>query len=251
MSLFQEKRLSALVTGGTRGIGRAVSVTLARVCASTVVVNYLENHQAAEETSSLIEKAGARPVLIPANLMHPAEIQSMFHQLQSELERVDIFVHCAAIGSFKPTLETKANQWDLSMNVNARSFLLCVQRVVPLMPEGSIVSISSLGSQRAVPNYSVIGVSKAALEALIRYLAAELAPKGIRVNGVSGGFIESESARKFPDSERLLTSVCERTPAGRLGQPEDIADVVMLLVSPAARWIYGQVIVADGGLSLL
>lgn len=247
----QNKNLVALVTGGSRGIGRAVSVGLARSCAGTVIVNYLEKEEEAEKTRKLIESQNSNCLLLRANLSSPQEIDRLFETIRAKAGYLNILIHCAALGAFKPLTQVKPNQWDLSMNVNARAFLLCVQKAIPLMKEGKIVAISSLGSQRFVINYGAMGPTKAALETLIRYLAVELAPLGIQVNGVSGGFVETDSLSNFPDSNGLLQQVCARTPFGRLGTPEDIAEVVLFLVSPSSRWICGQIIVADGGLSLL
>jgi enoyl-[acyl-carrier protein] reductase III len=243
--------LGALVTGGSRGIGRAISVRLAAEGASTVVVNYLENDAEAHRTRELIEQEGAVCVLAKANLSHPAEVDGLFQGLQVTIGALDVFVHCAAVTAFKPLKNIRSNQWDLIMNVNARSFLLCVQKCVPLMKEGRIVAISSLGSSRVIPDYGALGPTKAALEATVRYLGAELAPSGIRVNAVSGGFIQTDSIRKHPGLDSAAALISSRTPAGRLGTPDDIAGVVMFLLSPSASWICGQTIIADGGLSLL
>lgn len=251
MTRVQSNELTALITGGTRGIGRAVSLRLAAAGAHTVIVNYLQNEAEAEKTAGLIEKQGSRPVLARANLLYPEEIEKLFETVKKNVEKIDVFVHCAALGAFKPLREIKPNQWDLTMNINARGFLLCAQKVLPMMKEGSIVAISSLGSRRAVPNYGAMGPTKAALETIIKYLAVELAPAGVRVNGIAGGFVETDSIKAFPDSEKLIEEVAARTPAKRIGTPEDIADVVMFLVSSSARWIYGQTIVVDGGFSLL
>ncbi len=113
-----------------------------------------------------------------------------------------------------------------------------------------MIALSSLGARRVLDNYGALGPSKAALESLVQYLACELAPRGIRVNGVTAGFVETESIRKFPQAAELISAAVEQTPAGRIAQPSDVADVVLFLASPAARWIYGQTLVADGGLSL-
>jgi len=245
------RQQAALVTGGSRGIGRAICRRLARSGIGTIIVNYLENEAAAAVTRQEVEAMGAVAHLLPANLAHPSEIDGLFDRIGQITEQLDIFVHSAALGAFKPLSLLKANQWDLSMAVNARSFLLCVQKCVPMMPQGAVVAVSSLGSRRAVPNYGAIGASKAALEAMIRQLAMELAPRGIRLNGVAGGLIETESIAKFPDYHQMVRSVIAATPAGRIGQPDDIADVVAFLISPEARWIHGQVLVADGGYSLM
>lgn len=243
-------RKTALVTGGSRGIGRAVAAGLARNRTETVIVNYLENEAAANSAREEIEQLGARCVLARANLAYTAEIDNLFEQVSLSVDRLDILVHCAALGAFKPLGDVKPNQWDLTMNINARAFLQCVQKSVEIMNGGSIVAVSSLGSARVVPGYGAMGPTKAALEATIRYLAAELAPRGIRVNGVSGGLVKTESIEKMPGLSRVMNQVEARTPAGRTGTPEDIANVVMFLVGPAAKWICGQTIVADGGYSL-
>ena len=150
-------------------------------------------------------------------------------------------------------MDVKLNQWDISMGVIARALLDLVRRAMPLMEghDARIVAVSSLGSSRVIPSYGAIGVGKAALEALVRYLGAELAPKGIRVNAVAGGLVETEGVRSAPHFERMRADALSRTPAGRIATPDDFADVVSLLVDPRARFIVGQTIVADGGRSLL
>ena len=243
--------MNALVTGGSRGIGRAISIALARQGAQAVVVNYLENDAEAQATKQQVEENNSRCILAKANLLFPQEVDRLFETVRSEIGHLGALVHCAAIGAFKPLMQVKPNQWDLSVNINARGFLLCVQKAVPLMKSGSIVAISSLGSRRYVRNYGAMGATKAALESLIRYLAVDLGPRGIRVNGVAGGFVTTSSIPKFPDADDMLEEARLRTPCGRLGTPEDIAGVAMFLISPAAGWICGQTIVADGGLSLL
>jgi len=246
-----EKNLTALVTGGSRGIGRAVSVRLASTCAHTVIVNYLENDGEAEKARECVEAHQARCLLAKANLLHPDEIDQLFARIKSLTTSIDLFVHCAALGAFKPLLDIKPNQWDLTMNINARAFLLCVQKILPMMNEGSIVAISSLGSQRAIPNYGAMGPVKAALESLVRCLAVELAHRRIRVNAVTGGLITTDSITKFPDADRFIESTRQRTPTQRIGTPDDIADAVMFLASPASQWICGQTIVVDGGISIV
>ena len=251
MTSAQGKDRIALVTGGSRGIGRAVSLGIAAAGAQTVIVNYLENDIEAERTCKLIEERNSACILAKANLFHPTDIDRLFQTVKETVGRLDVFVHCAAVTAFKPLREIRSNQWDLTMNVNARSFLLCVQKCIPLMADGKIVAISSLGSARAIPNYGALGPTKAALEATVRYLATELAATGIQVNAVSGGFVKTDSTRKVPSADMLTEKTAARTPVGRVGTPEDIAGVVLFLLSPSASWICGQTIVADGGLSLL
>ena len=241
----------ALVCGGSRGIGKAVVLALAGRGVGTIVVNYLQDDEAAAQTKAQVEAAGSACYLERANLGFPQEIDALFERIGQKYRRLDIFIHAAAYGAFKPLHRVKPNQWDLSMAINARSFLQCTQRCLSLMPSGKIVAISSLGSLRSIPNYGAIGASKAALEASVRQLAMELCPRGIQVNGVSAGFVRTSSLAKFPEFEKMLDQVIAVTPAGRIGTPEDVARVVMLLISPESDWIQGQVIVADGGFSLI
>jgi len=241
----------ALVTGGTRGIGKAVALKLVHDGIRDIIINYVQDDDSAKVTTNEIQKLGARCIAVRANLVYPQKIVELFSHIRESYGRLDILVHCAAFGAFKPLHKIKPNQWNLSMDINARAFLLCVQQSLELMKEGVVIAVSSLGSQKAVPNYGVIGVTKAALESVIRQLAMELAPKGIRINGVAGGFVKTGSSKQFPEYEGLVMKVIENTPAGRLGQPEDIADVVSLLVSDNARWMHGQTVIADGGFSLL
>lgn len=249
MNAFLENR-TILITGGSRGIGRAIALRLASHGAGTVIVNYLNNDVEAEKTCNLIAEHNCEAIRIKANLAYPDQIDRLFDEVGKSVSRLDAFIHSAALTSMKPTCEIRPNQWDLTMNVNARAFLLCAQQCVPLMNEGVIVALSSLGAIRVVPNYGAMGPAKAALEAVVRYLAVELAGKGIRVNAISGGPVQSESLRLFPDAEAMMAEVAQRTPAGRLGEPEDIASVATFLLSPEARWIYGQTLIVDGGLSL-
>lgn len=239
----------ALVTGGTRGIGAVIARELAR-CGAEVLLNYRADEASAEATRDAIVADGGRAELMRANLAHPDEIKALFARVR-ERGALDVLVHNAALGSFKPVMELRANQWDLTMSVGARALLLAAQQSAPLMPPGGrIVAVSSLGSGRVVPSYGAIGVTKAALESLVRYLAVELRPRGINVNGVSAGLIASTSVAHHPDYERLAAAAVARTPAGRLGRPDELAGVVLLLLSPLADWIVGQTLVADGGASL-
>lgn len=242
---------AALVTGGTRGIGRAIVLQLAEKGYQIILANYLQNDFEAEKTQSILKSKGANCALLKANLANLDDIDDMFKEVENQCSRIDAFVHCAALNAFKPLIKIKPNQWDLTLNINTRGFLYSVQKCVPLMPAGgSIVAISSLGSTRVIPNYGAMGPAKSALESVVRYLAAELAHQKIRVNAVCGGIIETDSLMQFPDSENYLNKVVEHTPAGRIGKPEDIANAVLFLCSTAAEFVYGHVFVVDGGLSL-
>jgi enoyl-[acyl-carrier protein] reductase III len=244
------KEKTALITGGSRGIGRAIAVMLAYNSARKIFINYVQNTQEAEKTKSMAEEAGCEAILLKYNLAYPDEIDIMFSEIAKHTNNIDVFIHCAAINSFKPVSKITPKQWDLIMNVNARSFLYCTQKCLPVMEKGSIAAISSLGSRRFMPNYGSLSETKSALETLVRDLGVELAPRGIRVNGITAGLVQTESLSNFPDSKKLISTVVEKTPIGRIGTPEDIANAVKFLVSPQAEWIIGQSIVIDGGYSL-
>lgn len=241
----------AVVTGGGRGIGRAVVLELARRGAH-VVVNYLRNEDAAAETAREAAALGVRALAIRGHVGDPEKIERLFRQVADEFGRVDILVNNAASGVIRPALELEVRHWDWTMNINARGAWLASKAAAPLMGGrgGSIVNISSLGSQRVLSEYVAVGVSKAALEAVTRYLAVELAPRNIVVNAVAGGLVDTDALRFFPHRERMLADARERTPAGRMVTAEDIARVVAFLCTPDAAMIRGQVIVVDGGYSL-
>ena len=249
MTPFDFSGQRALVTGGSRGIGAAIARRLA-ACGAHVTINYLSNEEAARNTAADIERAGGSVALAQANMNDPEAIASLAARVSAE--GVDMLIHNAALGSFKPLHKVKPNQWDLTMNVNARALLLLAQGTVASLASrrGRIVSISSLGSVRVLPSYGAIGVSKAALESTTRYLASELAPRGIRVNAVVGGLLDTEASRLHPDFDALSQEAIARAPIGRLMTTSDIADAVLFLCSPLSDGIVGQLLVVDGGVSL-
>jgi enoyl-[acyl-carrier protein] reductase III len=240
----------ALVTGGSRGIGAVIAAALARAGAH-VFINYSQDDAGASRTCAQIAAEGGTAESAKANLVRPEEIRAMFARVAAS-GGLDFLVHNAAIGSFKPALDVRPNQWDLTMSVGARALLLCAREAVDLMSPGGgrIVSVSSLGSNRVIPSYGAIGVMKAALESLTRYLGAELAPRGILVNAVTAGLIDGTSVRRHPQYDTLAARAVERTPLGRLGTADDVTRVVLFLCSPLSGWIVGQTLVADGGMSL-
>lgn len=249
--MFLEGKL-ALVTGGGRGIGRAISLELARQGAG-VIINYLRNEAAALATADEVRSMGVDAHVIRGHVGDPEKVSRMFGELRERFGRLDILINNAASGVIRSSTELEAHHWDWTMNINARGAWLCAREAAALMEGsgGSIVNISSLGSHRVLEGYAAVGVSKAALEALTRYLAVELAPRGIAVNAVAGGLVETDALRFFPRREQMLADARSRTPAGRMVQPEDIARVAVFLCSEAASMVRGQVIVVDGGFSLL
>ena len=238
---------SVFVTGGSRGIGRAIALRFAELGAARVGIGYLRNDQAAEETAEALRSAGAEALLFRGNVSSERVLAEV-----AAAGPWSVAVHSAATGVIRSALETEDKHWDWTMNANAKAFLSLTRAVAPTMPEGSsIVAISSLGSFRVLENYVLVGTSKAALESLVRYLAVELASKGIRVNAVSGGVVETQALDHFPNREQMVEMARTRTPAGRMVTPEDIADVVVLLCSPGSEMIRGQTLIVDGGFSLL
>jgi enoyl-[acyl-carrier protein] reductase III len=241
-----------LVTGGTRGIGKAVALAQAEK-GCTLFLNYLRDDASALKVKSEIEKKGARVFLLPGNVGDAETVSSLFESIQEKTNRLDALIHSAALGVFKPVHQLRVKDWDISLDVNAKAFLLLSQAALTLMKKngGKIIAISSLGAERFTPHYGAIGISKAALENLVRYLAVELAPYKIHVNAVSGGLIETDSLKMFPNIETMKKEYISRAPGARLGKPQDIANAVSFLLTPQSDWIYGQTIIADGGYSLL
>lgn len=239
----------ALVTGGSRGIGAAIAKRLA-ACGAHVTINYLHNEAAALATAAEIEQAGGSASIAQANMIDPDAIAALTARASSE--GLDILVHNAALGSFKPLHKVRANQWDLTMNVNARALLLLAQGALASLEArgGRIVAISSLGSSRVLPSYGAIGVSKAALESTTRYLASELGPRGVRVNAVVGGLVDTDASRLHPEYEKLAKIAVAQTPLGRLTSAKDIADAVLFLCSPLSEGIVGQTLIVDAGAGL-
>ncbi len=244
----------ALVTGSGRGIGKAIAIHLARLGAH-ILINYVHNQAPALETAQEIRSFGRDAYIFRANVGKIEAINALFDEVTTRFGKLDILVNNAAIGFNRPAMEQTANGWDGTMAVNARSVLFATQRAVPLMEKqggGAIVNISSPGSNRVMPDYITVGASKAALEALTRYLAVELAPKKIIVNAVAPGVVETDALKHFAifKESDILTTLSSRTPAGRLVTPQDVAQVVAFLCSPAAAMICGQTIVVDGGFTL-
>ena len=236
---------TVFVTGGSRGIGRAIALRLARDGATRVAIGYFRSDSAAEETAEELRELGAEPILVRGNVT-----SSRVADQVEALGPLDVLVHNAATGVIRPALETEDKHWDWTLNANARALLSLTRVAAPAMrPGSSIVAISSLGAVRVLENYTLVGTSKAAMEALVRYLAVELAPRGIRVNAVSAGVVATGALEYFPNREEMLASGAGN-PAGRLVTPEDVAGVVAFLCSPDAEMIRGQTVVIDGGWSL-
>ncbi len=240
----------ALVTGASRGIGRAIARKLA-ASGCHMAANYYNAHDEAEALCAEIRAMGRRACAIQGNVGNPESVEEMFTEFRKHFDRLDILVSNAASGVLKPTLEMSLKHWRWCLETNALALNLLTQRAVLLMSSGGrIIAISSLGAARAIPGYAFVGASKAALEALVRSLAQELGPRGIRVNAVSAGVVDTDALRFFPDREQLLSSFSDRAPAGPVLRPEDVAGAVYLLCLPEAGMVTGHTLVVDGGFSI-
>jgi enoyl-[acyl-carrier protein] reductase III len=238
---------TVLVTGGSRGIGKAIALRFAEAGAARVAIGYLRNDKAAEQTAEELRARGAEPVLVRGNVSSERVLAEV-----AELAPLQALVHNAATGVLRPALEVEDKHWDWTLTANARALLSLARAAAPKMPAGSsIVALSSLGSSRVLENYVLVGTSKAALESVVRYLAVELAPRGIRVNAVSAGVVETGALDYFPNREEMVQEGRKRTPAGRLVEPDDVAGAVSYLCSADADMVRGHTLIVDGGYSLL
>jgi enoyl-[acyl-carrier protein] reductase III len=237
----------AFVTGATRGIGRAIALKLAAAGCDVALI-YHNSHEEAQAVCSAIRARGRRALAMQADVSDPGSVAEAFTTFRQQFDQVDIVVSNAAIGVLRPALELTLKHWRRCLETNALALALLAQQAVPLMREGGrIIGISSLGATRAIPQYAFIGASKAALESLARGLAQELGPRGIRVNTVSAGVVDTDALKYFPNRQQLLDEYARRAPAGPTLTPEDVADAVYLLCLPEAGRITGHTLVVDGG----
>ena len=238
---------TALVTGGSRGIGRAIALKLARA-GSEVAIVYHNNHEEAEAVCVAIRQLGRKAHAMQADVSDPELVVEVFDTLRQHFGRLDILVSNAAVGVLRPALELSLKHWRRCLETNALALNLLAQQAVPLMTGGGrIIALSSLGASRAIPQYAFIGASKAALESLARSLAQELGPRGIRVNVVSAGVVDTDALKYFPNREQLLAEFGRRAPAGPTLSAEAVADAVYLLCLSEAGMITGHTLVVDAG----
>jgi len=244
----------ALITGSSRGIGRAIALRLAQGGAD-VVVNFRKRDEEARATAAAIEELGSRAVLVQANMAEPADIDRLFATVRDELGALDFLVCNAAAGLQGTMLEATVKAWDLAMNVNARSYLLCAQAAFPLLAArggGRVIAVTArIATERAFPYYGTVAASKAAINTITAYLAVELAPHGISVNAISPGLVDTEALAYFRRGSDLLERARTLTPTCRTTTVEDIAAMAAFLCSDAARQVNGQVLEVDGGYTRL
>lgn len=245
----------ALITGSSRGIGRATAWAMADAGAD-VVVHYNKNEAMALETAKGVKDRGHSALVAQANLENPEDIEGLFQAIKRRFGHLDIFVANAAATAFKPSLDLRPHHFERTFNLIVRSLVLAVQQAVPLMEHsrfgGRIITVSGHGTSFTLPHYAALGSAKGAVETWTRYLAYELGPRGITVNCLSPGVIATDSARFYLGDTfaALDASVSRATPLGRMGQPDDVGGVAVLLASEASRFMTGQVLRIDGGLSL-
>ena len=248
--LFERKVV--LVTGGTRGIGRAIALRFAREGAH-VAVNYSRNREHAEEAADEVRSLGVRALAVQADVGHRDAVHAMVRTVAEEFGTIDVLVNSAARGLERPraAIDSLPKHLHHTMDVNLFGPWFAAQEAVKHMPAGgAIVNLLSPGSDRYLPKYAPVGVSKGALESLTKYLAVELAPRGVRVNAVSAGLVEGTDGVRMMDAD-IVGGYEAKVPAGRHVRPEDVADAVLFLASPAAAMIVGQVLLVDGGYSLI
>ncbi|MDN7587896.1 SDR family oxidoreductase [Burkholderia seminalis] len=241
-----------LVTGGAKNVGKAICRRFAEQGAH-VILNFFHSLDASKETAEELRALGATVDVIRASVAQQAQVDRMFDEIERRYGRLDVLVNNAASGALLGVDEIGAEHFDRALDTNLKGAFWCARRAAALMARsggGAIVNVSSVGATLVPANYLVVGTAKAALESLTRYLAVEYAGRQIRVNGASSTLIDGDVAAQFPDPENTKRSSIAATPLKRLARAEDLADLVVFLASDAARWITGQVVVADGGLSL-
>ncbi len=251
---FQGKTL--LISGGTRGIGKAIVYAFAEK-GCDVAFTYNSNAQVAEDIARDVEqKYGVKCRAYPLNILEPEEYKEVYEQFDADFERLDFFISNAIIsgravvGGFGPFMRLKPKGLNNIYTATVDAFVVGAQEAAKRMEKtggGSIISMSSTGNLVYTPNYAGHGTNKAAVEAMVRYAAAELGEKGIRVNAVSGGPIDTDALKAFPNYEEVKAEVVARSPLSRMGQPEDLTGACLFLCSEGASWLTGQTIVVDGG----
>jgi enoyl-[acyl-carrier protein] reductase III len=244
----------ALVTGSSRGIGKACALRLGEAGAD-VIVNYVTSRSAAEEVAEGLVALGRRTAVVKADVGEQDDVVSMIDFVKDTYGRLDILVSNAATGGFRPLLTTTARHFETAMNINARALIFLLQASLPLLERSEgrarVIALSSHGAHLALPLYGLIGSTKAALESLVRHFALELGGRGINLNVVQAGLVETDSTRQFPHHEQAFALRRTKSMVGEhiLGV-RDVADAVLYLASPLSDMVQGQTLVVDGGASI-
>lgn len=241
----------ALVTGSSRGIGRACALKLAEAGAD-VIINYATSRKAATEVALEVQRLGRQAYVIKADVGEEEDVESMIDYVKEHIGALDIIVSNAATGGFRPLLAANAGHFHTTMNINVLSLVFLVKAAMPLLQKGQsrgkVVTISSHGSHMALPMYGLIGGSKAALESVARHLTLEVGDKGVNVNVVKAGLVETDSTRKIPFADRMFAGRTEKSMVGeRVLTADDVANTVLFLSSPLSDLVQGETITVDGG----
>ncbi len=245
--LFSLSGKFILVTGGTRGIGGAMSLRFIQAGAS-VLANYVRNHEAAQKLEQEVSRQGNNIEICRADLTMKKGLDKLVEVIAAKNSKLSALVHCAATGVYQPFEELSTRQFDWTFALNVRAFFDLVNRLLPMFDAGSsLVAISSQGAVQAVPYYSIVGASKGALESLVRHMAAELGPKGIRVNCLSPGTVLTDAWDSMPNKDERIAQTIEHTPTRRLVTPDEVAWTAQFLCSDASKGINGHTLVVDGG----
>lgn len=244
----------AMISGSSRGIGRACALRLAEAGAD-VVLNYVTSKEAARQVAEQIQHMGRRVGVIKADISEQEDVRSALEFVESEFGQLDILVSNAANGGFRPLLRTTGRQFQVAMNTNALALVYLVQAALPLLEQSAgrakVVAISSHGSHLALPNYGLIGSSKAALESLVRHLTLEVGDRNVNVNCVKAGLVETDSTRRMPGANSFFLRRMNHSMVGeRVLRTDDVANAVLFLASPLSDMIQGETIVVDGGTAI-
>lgn len=243
--------MAILITGGSKGIGRALATRFGAE-GDDVFINYHRDDEAAKAAADSVESAGGQAVLVKGDVSSPAGAQRVVDEVAEEVDRLDQVVHCAVDPLSSPLLDVDLERFTEAVTLNGIGLLYIAQAAFPLLEEGStIFFMSSRGSETVVPGYAALGTSKAFGECLIRYLAKELAPHGIRANTVAAGPLDTEAIHSVLDNaDERLAAAAEANPSGRGLEFDDVTEAVVWLASPEAEMVQGQLLFVDGGLYL-
>ncbi len=244
----------ALVTGSSRGIGRACALRLAEAGAD-VVVNYVTSSNEAEFVAEQIAAMGRNVACVRADVSHEDDVEEMLQFVSEKFGRLDILVHNAATGGFRPLSVTTQRHFDAAMHTNVMSLVHLLKAASPMLQQsegrGKAVVLSSHGTHMALPMYGIIGGSKAALTALARHWALELGDNGVNVNVVEAGLVETDSTKRLPGAEQMFAGRESKTMTGeRMLEASDVADAVLFLSSPLSDLVQGQTLIVDGGAAI-
>jgi len=252
------KGKTLVISGATRGIGKAIIYRFAK-SGVNIAFTYNSNEEIAKEIAEDLEKTyNIKARYYPLNILEPNEYKELFKKIDEDFDRVDYFISNAIIsgrsvvGGFAPFMRLKPKGLNNIYTATVLAFVVGAQEAAKRMEKvggGSIVSLSSTGNLVYTPNYAGHGSSKAAVETMVKYAAAELGEKGIRVNAVSGGPIDTDALKKFPNYEEVKAEVEKRSPLGRMGEAKDLAGMCYFLCTDECSWLTGQTIVIDGGTS--